>query len=129
MMLLSPQKSEKERLLQEHNKLQENLEEMQQNLCSLYKSVHMECDADQDHLQRLAKLSSPEFSITCQKFVGKKEESQIAVEMVSSTSECDPSVRPSDSLQTGELLAKTKEAACPVSASVLSASLDMTNSS
>lgn len=108
--------------------MQENLEEMQQNLCGLYKSVHMECDSDQDHLQRLAKLSSPDFSITCHKFVGKKEESQIAVEMVSSTSECDPSVQASDSIQTGELLAKTEEAGCPVSASVLSACLDMTNS-
>uniref|UniRef100_A0A3Q2ZT70 BTB and CNC homology 1, basic leucine zipper transcription factor 1 a n=1 Tax=Kryptolebias marmoratus TaxID=37003 RepID=A0A3Q2ZT70_KRYMA len=114
-------RSEKDRLLQEQNELQENLEEMQQNLCGLYKSVNIECSPDQDRVQLLAKLSSPNL-------VGKNEESQIAIEMVSSSSECAQSVQSSDSLQTADLPASTEDAGCPVPAPSLSACSNRTNS-
>ncbi|XP_040902994.1 transcription regulator protein BACH1-like isoform X2 [Toxotes jaculatrix] len=74
-------KSEKERLLQERTELEQNLEETRQSLCGLCKSVSIESGSDQDHLQLLAKLSSPDFPISSSSLMGKDEESQITVEM------------------------------------------------
>ncbi|XP_069563479.1 transcription regulator protein BACH1-like [Brachyistius frenatus] len=121
-------KSEKERLVQERTELEQNLEEMQQSLCGLCKSVSIESGSDQDHLQLLAKLSSPDFPIASPSHVGKIEESQITIEMVSCSSECDRSGPPADSLQIAAPQSSTEEAGCPVPASLLNACLDMNNS-
>ncbi|XP_008285055.1 transcription regulator protein BACH1 [Stegastes partitus] len=120
-------KSEKERLLQEQTELEQNLEEMQQSLCGLCKSVSIESDSDQDHLQLLAKLSSPDFPISSPSIVGKNEQSQITIEMVSCSSECDQSGPPADSVQVAGPQASAEDAGCPVNASLLNACLDMNN--
>ncbi|XP_023118690.2 transcription regulator protein BACH1-like [Amphiprion ocellaris] len=120
-------KSEKERLLQEQTELEKSLQEMQQSLCGLCKSVSIESDSDQDHLQLLAKLSSPDFPISSPSIVGKNEESQITIEMVSCSSECDQSGPPADSVHVAVPPASTEDAGCPVPASLLNACLDMNN--
>ncbi|XP_072248207.1 transcription regulator protein BACH1-like isoform X2 [Leuresthes tenuis] len=120
-------KSEKEKLLQEQTELEQNLGEMQQSLRGLCKSVSIDSGSDQDHLQLLAKLSSPDFPISSPSFEEQKEESHITIEMVSSSSECNQSGPPSDLVQSAALQACTEDAGCPVAASLLTACLDMTN--
>lgn len=120
-------KSEKERLLQEQTELEQNLEEMQQSLCGLCKIVSIESDSDQAHLQVLAKLSAPDFPISSPSIVGKNEESQITIEMVSCSSECDQSGPPADSVHVAVPPASTEDAGCPVPASLLNACLNMNN--
>lgn len=115
--MLSLQKSEKERLLQERTELEQNLDEMQQSLCGLYKNVSIEPGSEQDHLQLLAKLSSQDFPISSSISVEKNDESQITIEMVSCSSECDRSEPPADSVQ--------EDAGCSVPTSLLNACLDM----
>ncbi|XP_044058340.1 transcription regulator protein BACH1-like [Siniperca chuatsi] len=123
-------KSEKEWLLQEQTELEQNLEETRQSLCGLCKSVSIESGSDQDHLQLLAKLSSPDFPISSPSLVGKDEESQITIKMVSCSSECDPSKPSAGSVQTAapETGTQTEEAgspqSCPDPASLLNACLD-----
>ncbi|XP_035011107.2 transcription regulator protein BACH1 [Hippoglossus stenolepis] len=125
-------KSEKELLLQEQTELEQNLEEMHQSLCGLCKTV--ESGSDQDHLQLLAKLSSPDFTIPSPSHLVKDEESHITIEMVSCSAECDPEATPADSVQSTspEAGAHTKEAGSPqsgpVPASFLNACLDMNSS-
>ncbi|GAA6232733.1 transcription regulator protein BACH1-like [Lates japonicus] len=125
-------KSEKERLLQERTELEQNLEETRQSLCGLCKSVSIESGSDQDHLQLLAKLSSPDFAIASPSPGCKEEESEITIEMVSS--ECDSSGPPAGSVETAapETGQQTEKAgspqSCPDPASLLNACLDMNNS-
>ncbi|XP_039987235.1 transcription regulator protein BACH1-like [Xiphias gladius] len=125
-------KNEKERLLQERTELEQNLEETRQSLCGLCKSVSIESGSDQEHLQLLAKLSSPDFPSSSPSRVGKDEESQITIEMVSCS--CDLSGPPADSAQTAPPQAGTQmgEAgspqSCPDPASLLTACLDMDSS-
>lgn len=134
LLSFSLQKSEKERLLQEQTELEQNLEETQQSLCGLCKSVSIESGSDQDHLQLLAKLSSPDFPISSPSLVSKDQESQITIEMVSCSSECDPSKPPAGSVQTAapEAGTQTDEAgspqSCPDPTSLLNACLDKNNS-
>lgn len=115
-------KSEKELLLQERSELEQNLEVARQSLCSLYKGVSIEFGSDEDHMQILAKLSSPDFPVSSSGHSVKGDDSQIAVEMVSCSSECDPPGPPTaptgnTEAQTG---AQTEEAgssppqSCPV---------------
>ncbi|XP_028274945.1 transcription regulator protein BACH1-like [Parambassis ranga] len=118
-------KSEKERLLQERTELEHNLDEMQQSLCGLCKSVSIEPGSEQDHLQLLAKLSSQDFPISSSIFVEKNDESQITIEMVSCSSECDRSGPPADSVQVAAPQASTEDAGCSVPPSLLDACLDM----
>ncbi|CAG6000075.1 unnamed protein product [Menidia menidia] len=113
-------KNEKEKLLQERTHLEHNLGEMQQSLRGLCKSVSIDSDPDQDHLQLLAKLSSPDFPVPSPGFEEVKEEPHIRIEMVSSSSECHQSGPPSDSAQ-------AEEPGCPVPPSLLTACLDITN--
>ncbi|KAE8295104.1 Transcription regulator protein BACH1 [Larimichthys crocea] len=126
-------KSEKERLLQEQTELEQNLEETRQSLCGLCKSVSTEPGCDQDHLQLLAKLSSPDLSISPPSLVDKDEESQMTVEMVSCSSECDPSKLPADLVQTAlpqagtQALEAGSPQSCPDTASQLNACLDIKN--
>ncbi len=133
LLSFSLQKSEKERLQQEQNELQQNLVDIRQSLCALCKSVNMESGSDQDHFQLLAKLSSPDLPMSSPNLEGKDEESQIIIEMVSCSSECDPSQTPADSVQTAapQAGAQTEEAgspqSCPAPASLLNACLDMNN--
>ncbi|XP_031719514.1 transcription regulator protein BACH1-like [Anarrhichthys ocellatus] len=125
-------KNQKERLLHERTDLEHNLEETRQSLCGLCKSVSFEAGSDQDHLQLLAKVSSPDSPVYSPHILGK-DESQITIKIVSS-SECDPSEPPADSVQTAasEAGTQTEEAvspqSCPVSASLLNVCLDMNNS-
>ncbi|XP_071352744.1 transcription regulator protein BACH1a [Trachinotus anak] len=127
-------KSEKDRLLQERTELEQNLEETRQSLCGLCKSVSIESDSEQDHLQLLAKLSSSDFPMSSPSPAGKDEESEITIEMVSCSSECDPSELPADSVKTvaPEAGTQTEEAdspqSCSFPASLLNACLDMNNS-
>ncbi|XP_061575720.1 transcription regulator protein BACH1-like [Cololabis saira] len=121
-------KSEKEQLVQERIELEQNLDEMQENLCGLWKSVSIEPGSDQDHLQLLAKLPSSDFPISSLSVAEKNEESQITLEVVNSSSECDRSGLPSELVETSALQACTEDASCPVPASLLNACLDMTNS-
>ncbi|XP_051255423.1 transcription regulator protein BACH1 [Dicentrarchus labrax] len=126
-------KGEKERLLQERTELEQNLEETRQSLCGLCKSVSIESGSDEDHLQLLAKLSSPDLPILSPNHVGKDEESQINIEMVSCSSDCDPSTQPAGSVQTAapEASTQTEEAgspeSCPDPASLLNTCLDINN--
>lgn len=85
----SSQTCEKERLLQEQSELEQNLEETRQSLCGLCKSVSNECGSNQHHLQLLAKLSSPEPTVSSTSPLSKGEESQITIKMVSCSSEDD----------------------------------------
>ncbi|XP_058489598.1 transcription regulator protein BACH1-like isoform X1 [Solea solea] len=119
-------KNEKERLMQEQTELEENLEEIRESLCGLYKSVSIE--SDQDQLQLLTKISSsPDFPSS----LIKHEESQITIEMVSRSSECAPSGPPADSVQITEpeAGAQTEQTHspqnCPVPASLLNTCVDM----
>lgn len=129
-------KSKKERLLQEQTELEQNLEDARQSLCGLYKSVSIESVSDQDHLQLLAKHSSPDFPISFPGLAGKDDESQITIEMVSCSSESDPSGPPAETVQTTtpQASTQTEEAessspqSCPVSSPLLNACLDMNNS-
>lgn len=129
LLSFSLQKNEKGRLLQEQTELVQNLEETRQSLCGLCKSVSIESGSDQDHLQFLAKLSSPDLPISSPGLVGKEEESQITIEMVSCSSECDPSKPPAGSVQTAvpEAGTQTEEAGSPDPASLLNTCLDMDN--
>lgn len=133
LLSFSAQKTEKERLLQEQSELEHNLEETRQSLGGLCKSVNIESGSDQDHLQLLAKLSTSDLSFSSASFVGKDEEAHISIEMVSSSSECDPSKSQTGSVQTAtpEAGTQTEEAgspqSCPESASLLNACLDMNN--
>ncbi|XP_035535708.1 transcription regulator protein BACH1-like [Morone saxatilis] len=126
-------KGEKERLLQERTELEQNLEETRQSLCGLCKSISIESGSDEDHLQLLAKLSSPDLPISSPNHVGKDEESQINIEMVSCSSDCDPSTLPAGSVQTAapEASTQTEEAgspqSCPDPASLLNSCLDINN--
>ncbi|XP_034557615.1 transcription regulator protein BACH1-like isoform X2 [Notolabrus celidotus] len=81
-------KNQKERLLQERTELKQNLEDTRQSLCGLCKSVSIESGSDQEHLQILAKLSSPDLPISSPDlpvsspcFAGKDDRSQITIEM------------------------------------------------
>ncbi|KAM4742742.1 transcription regulator protein BACH1-like [Anableps anableps] len=121
-------KSEKEQLLQEQKELKRNLAEIKQNVCGLCKSLNMESGSDQDHLQLLPNLSSPDFPVTSPKLVENNEGSQLAVEMVSSSLECGHTGPPIVSVQTAELQSCTEDTGCPVSAPLLSACLDISNS-
>lgn len=121
-------KGEKDRLLQERTELEQNLEEMQQSLCGLCKSVSIESGSDQDHLQLLAKLSSPDFTTSAPILVVKNEEPKINVEMVSCSSDCDQSGPPADSVQIAAPQASTEDTGCPVPSSLLNACLDMNDS-
>ncbi|XP_053177317.1 transcription regulator protein BACH1-like [Scomber japonicus] len=115
-------KSKKEKLLQEQTELEQNLKDVRQSLCGLPKSVSIESGSDQDHLQLLAKLTSPD--------------SQITIKMVSCSSESDPSGPPVETVQiaTPQASTQTEEAesstpqSCPVSSSLLSACLEINNS-
>ncbi|KAM9358932.1 transcription regulator protein BACH1-like [Symphorus nematophorus] len=126
-------KNEKERLLQEQSELEQNLEETRQSLCGLCKSVSIETGSDQDHLQLLAKLSSPDLPISSPSLVGKDEESQITIEMVSCSTECDPNKPPAGSVQLAvpEAGTQTEEAGSPQSctdpASLFNTCLDINN--
>lgn len=119
-------KNEKEQLLQEQKDLKRNLAEIKQNVCGLCKSVSMESGSDQDHLQLLANLSSPDFSISSANLVENKE-SQL-VEMVISSLQCGQSGLPVTSVQTAELQSCTEDSGCPVSAPLFNACLDTSNS-
>ncbi|XP_053279279.1 transcription regulator protein BACH1 [Pleuronectes platessa] len=125
-------KSEKELLLQEQTELEQNLEEMHQSLCGLCKSV--ESGSDQEHLQLLAKLSSPDFTVPSPSRLVKAEESHITIEMVSCSAECDPEATPADSAQRAspEAGPLPEEAGSPQSgsapASFLNTCLDMNSS-
>ncbi|XP_060929057.1 transcription regulator protein BACH1-like [Limanda limanda] len=125
-------KSEKELLLQEQTELEQNLEEMQQSLCGLCKSV--ELGSDLDHQQLLAKLSLPGVTIPSPSRLVKAEESHVTIEMVSCSAECDPEATPADSVQSAspESGARPEEAGSPQSssapASLLNACLDMNSS-
>lgn len=121
-------KSQKERLLQERTELEQNLEETRQSLCGLCKSVSIESGSDQDQLQLLANVSSPDSPISSPSLLGKDQESQITIEMVSCSSECDPSKLPTGSVQTVPPEAGTQTQSCPVPASLLNVCLDMNNS-
>lgn len=127
-------KSQKERLLQERTELEQNLEETRQSLCELCKSVSIESGSDQDHVQLFAKVSSPDSPISSPSHVGKNEESQITIKMLSCSSECCPSKPPADSVQTAtpEAGAQTEEAgspqSCPSPSSLLNVCLNMNNS-
>ncbi|KAL7400289.1 hypothetical protein ABVT39_009770 [Epinephelus coioides] len=127
-------KSQKERLLQERTELEQNLEETRQSLCELCKSVSIESGSDRDHMQLLAKVSSPDSPISSPSHVGKNEESQITIKMVSCSSERCPSKPPADSVQTAtpEAGAQTEEAgspqSCPSPSSLLNVCLNMNNS-
>ncbi|KAM9318322.1 transcription regulator protein BACH1a [Pholidichthys leucotaenia] len=118
-------KSEKEQLLQEQTELKQNLEEMQQSLCGLCKNISIESGSDQDHLQLLAKLSSTDFLISSPSQVGKNDESQISIEMVSCSSEYEQSGPMADSVQIHGPQTSTEEMGCSVSASLLNACLDI----
>ncbi|XP_029301740.1 transcription regulator protein BACH1-like isoform X2 [Cottoperca gobio] len=74
-------KSQKERLLQERTELEQNLEDTRQSLCGLCKIVSIESCSDQDHLQLLAKVSSPDPHVSSPPLLGKDEESQITINM------------------------------------------------
>lgn len=127
-------RSQKVRLLQERTELEQNLEETRQSLCGLCNSVSIESCSDQDHLQLLAKVSSPDAPISSRSLSGKDEESQITIEMVSCSSECDPSKPPAGSVETAapEAGTQTEEAgspqSCPGPTSLLNVCLDMNNS-
>lgn len=127
-------KTEKERLLQEQTELEQNLEEARQSLCGLCKSVSIESGSDQDHLQLLTKLSSPDFPISSPSLVSKDEQSQITIEMVSCSSEWNPNKPPAGSDQSAapEASTQTEEAgspqSCPAPTSLLNACLDKNNS-
>ncbi|XP_007568669.1 transcription regulator protein BACH1-like [Poecilia formosa] len=116
-------KSEKEQLIQEQRELKKNLAEIKQNVCGLCKSVNIE--PNQDHLQLLANLSSSDFPVSSPSLVANNTESQLAVEMVSSSLECGPIEPPLVSVQTAEPQPCTEDTGCPVSAPSL---LDMSNS-
>lgn len=133
-------KSEKDRLLQERTELEQNLEDTRQSLCGLCKSVSIESGSDHEHLQILAKLSASDLSISLPDLpipspcLGSKDDgSQITVEMVSCSSECDPNRLPADSSQSAasEADTQTEEAGPPQSspdpAPLLNACLDMSN--
>lgn len=127
-------KNEKERLLQEQTELVKNLEETRQSLCGLCKSVSIESDSDQDHLQLLAKLSSSDLPITSTSCGVKEEESRITIKMVNCSSECAPSKLPAATVQTAapEASTQTEQAgspqSCPDPASLLNTCLaDMHN--
>uniref|UniRef100_UPI0037E8564A transcription regulator protein BACH1-like n=1 Tax=Semicossyphus pulcher TaxID=241346 RepID=UPI0037E8564A len=133
-------KSEKERLLHEQTELEQNLVETRQSLCGLCKSVSIESGSDHEHLQILAKLSSPDLPISSSDLpmsspclVGKDDGSQITIEMVSCSSECDHSKLPAGSVQSAasETGTQTEEAGPPQSspdpAPLLKACLDMNN--
>ncbi|KAK5929644.1 hypothetical protein CgunFtcFv8_010863 [Champsocephalus gunnari] len=74
-------KSQKERLLQERTELQQNLDETRQSLCGWFKIVSLESGSDQDHLQLLTKVSSPDAPVSSPSYLGKVEEYQIPIEM------------------------------------------------
>ncbi|PWA28024.1 hypothetical protein CCH79_00012120 [Gambusia affinis] len=119
-------KSEKEQLIQEQKELKKNLAEIKQNVCGLCKSVNIE--PDQDHLQLLANLSSSVFPVSSPSLVANNIESQLAVEMVSSSLECGPMEPPLVSVQTAVPPSCTEDTGCPISAPSLSSCLDMSNS-
>ncbi|KAK5868914.1 hypothetical protein PBY51_009887 [Eleginops maclovinus] len=127
-------KSQKERLLQERTELQQNLDEARQSLCGLCKSVSLESGSDQDHLQLVAKVSSPGAPVSSPSYLGKVEEFQIPIEMVSCSSECDPSKPPAGSVQTAapDAGTQTEEAgsplSCPVPTALLNVCMDINNS-
>lgn len=129
LLSFSLQKNEKDRLLQEQTELEQNLEETRQSLVGLCKSVSIESGSDQDHLQLLAKLSSPDLPNSSPSFVGKDEESQITIEMVSCSSECDPTKPSAGSVQTAapEAGTQTEEAGSPDPGSLINTCLDMYN--
>ncbi|KAM9853292.1 transcription regulator protein BACH1-like [Aulostomus maculatus] len=128
-------KSEKERLLHERTELEQNLEETRQSLFRLCKKVSVKSGSDQDHLQLLAKLSSPDFPISSGPG-SKDKESQITIEMVSCSSESDPNGPPAGSIQAPAPLASTQTQeggssspqSCSVPSALLNACLDMNNS-
>ncbi|XP_005736046.1 transcription regulator protein BACH1-like [Pundamilia nyererei] len=110
-------KSEKQRLLQEQTELKQNLEDMQQSLCGLCKSV--ESCSDQDQLQILSRFASQDIPIPSPNIVP-------AIELVSS--ECEQSGQTVQTVQVAELQAGTEDTGCPVPTSLLSACLDMNSS-
>lgn len=131
-------RGEKERLMHERTQLEQNLEETRQSLCGLCKSVSIESGPDQDHLQLLAKLSSPDFPISdlltpmsSPGLLAQDQDSQTAMDTVSCPSECNPSGPTADSVQTNlpQSNPQTEEGgstqSCPVS--LLSTCLDLNN--
>ncbi|KAJ4936039.1 hypothetical protein JOQ06_017563 [Pogonophryne albipinna] len=108
-------KSQRERLLQERTELQQNLDETRQSLCGLFKIVSLESGSDQDHLQLLTKVSSPDAPVSSPSYLGKVEEYQIPIEMVSCSSECDPSKPPAGPEQSAapDAGTQTEEAGSP----------------
>uniref|UniRef100_A0A665V035 BZIP domain-containing protein n=2 Tax=Echeneis naucrates TaxID=173247 RepID=A0A665V035_ECHNA len=125
-------KNEKERLLQEQTELKQNLEEARQSLCGLCKSVNIESGSEQDHLTLLAKLSSSDFPMSSPGL--KDEESEITIEMVSCSPECDPDGPQAELVKTVAPEAGTQiegadsPQSCPFTASLLNTCLDMNNS-
>lgn len=117
LLFSSPQKSEKERLLQEQTELKQNLEEMQQSICGLCKSA--EFGSDQDQLKILARFSSTDFPISSPSLVP-------TVEMVSL--ESGQKGHTVQSVHGTEPQAGTEDTSCTVPASFLSACLDMNSS-
>lgn len=117
--------SEKERLLLERTELKQNLEEMQQSLCGLCKSVNIELGSDQNHL-----FSSPDFpsssSSSSSSLQEKNKQLQIPPKTVSSSSECGGVEVPSDSAPPAAPQVCTEDPRYP-SASLLSACMDTTN--
>ncbi|XP_011480631.1 transcription regulator protein BACH1 isoform X2 [Oryzias latipes] len=117
--------SEKDRLLLERTELKQNLEEMQQSLCGLCKSVNIELGSDQNHL-----FSSPDFpsssSSSSSSLQEKNKQLQIPPKTVSSSSECGGVEVPSDSAPPAAPQVCTEDPRYP-SASLLSACMDTTN--
>ncbi|XP_015247183.1 PREDICTED: transcription regulator protein BACH1 [Cyprinodon variegatus] len=123
-------KSEKEKLLLEQKDLQKNLAEIKQNVCGLCKSVNIESGSDQDHMQLLANLSSvsSDFPISSSSLVERNEESELTVEMVSSSLEWGQTGPPLVPVQSTELQSCTEETDRPVANPLLSVCLDMSDS-
>lgn len=106
---------------------------MRQNLCGLCKSVSIGSESDQDHLQLLTKLSSPDLPVSSPSPVGKDAESQITIQMVSS-SVSDPNGTPAEVVQLAapNISTQTEETSppqsCPVPTSLFNSCLDMNSS-
>ncbi|XP_029027488.1 transcription regulator protein BACH1-like [Betta splendens] len=113
-------KSEKKQLLQERRELERSLEEMRQSLCVLCRSVSADAAAEQDHVQLLAKLPSPDLPLCSAGCVGKDAESHITIEMVSCSSACDPRGAPGGAAEPAapEPSAHAEETGSPQSCSV-----------
>ncbi|KAM3874736.1 transcription regulator protein BACH1-like [Diretmus argenteus] len=118
-------RGEKERLLHERAELEQNLEETRESLCSLCKSVNMESGAELDHLQ-LSSISALLTPMSSPGLLGKDQDSQTAMDVVSCPSECNPSGPTANSMQSDpQTDVGASPQSCPVPASLLSVCLDI----